>query len=190
MKPNGAGAAARGRGNPPKSLCLPSTHQRCLCKAITEASGAFTPIHLGLRVLNNLICLMTREAPGPPCCLDLLSRSPKGFSGRCRQPPPRTGGHWRAFVEPTPRQVLRHLPQSPKVSDQRTFKPLRRVCPSAGRAELVGRDGGRAAPGQTVVWRGKGKTKQAVRCCFGPQIQPKLKQQIWRNWDAPALAAV
>lgn len=99
-----------GGKNPPKSLCLLPTHQCCLYTAITEASGAFTPSHLGLLVLNNLICLMTCEAPGAPCCLDLLPWSPKGFSPWRRQPPPRAGGHRRAFVRPAARQVLSRIP--------------------------------------------------------------------------------
>lgn len=110
--PAGPGEPAE-RKNPPRSLCLLSTHQCCLYTAITKASGAFTLSHLGLLVLNNLICLMTCEAPGPPCCLDLFPWSPKGFSPWCRQPPPTTGGHWKAFMKPAPRQVLRHLLQIP-----------------------------------------------------------------------------
>lgn len=84
----------RGRRNPPKSLCLLSTHQCCLSTAITAASGAFTPSHLGLLFLNNLICLMTREALGPPCCLDLFPWSLKGFSLWWGAATPRTGGLW------------------------------------------------------------------------------------------------
>lgn len=94
MKSNRAGAAAGCTGGRKIPQNLLSTHQCCLSTAITAASGAFTPSHLGLLFLNNLICLMTREALGPPCCLDLFLWSLKGFSPWWGAATPRTGGLW------------------------------------------------------------------------------------------------
>lgn len=87
-------------------------------------------------------------------------------------------------MNPAPRQVLEsshthtHTPpncwgpltstDTPATLDsgEKTHKLLWRVCPSTGRAKPLGRAGGRSAPGQIMVWKGKAKTNGVVRCCF------------------------
>lgn len=204
IKPNGARAAAGGGEKSPQ-ISLSPFHPPAL------------PLHSNYRGLGGF----HTQSPGPPCSKQLNLFNDSGgpgaplLSGFVSLVSERfffggAGSHHPTFGGEVLKLVLVQVPPKPKGSltsrdtpvtpdsGKRTCKPIQRVCPSSGGAEPVGRDGGRAAPGHTMAWKGKGKIKHTMRCCCVLRVQPPAcpccqpgpKHRVERNWDAPAPAVV